>query len=268
MKKLISLLIVLSFLILKLAGQNTIFATDPSCGNLSVNSGNIQPNQTLTFTITGAQNYAGKQLYIRLYNSSDQSFVSSGQGIININASGTGTATLFGGVLVDPGSYFAVASATPITDLNSPPNQCSNTLPSITVGGKPAPLLSNPVEEQKAGINNDVQGRCGDGYIDTAIGCIPFTNTTSLISFILRWALGIAGGIAFLLILVAGFQIMTSRGDPNRLKAGQELLTSAIAGLILLIFSVFILRVIGVDILKIQGFGSGSSTQTNTGGKQ
>lgn len=44
---------------------------------------------------------------------------------------------------------------------------------------------------------------------------------------------------------------MTSSGDPNKLKAGQELLTAAISGIIMLIFSVFILKVIGVDILKI-----------------
>lgn len=96
---------------------------------------------------------------------------------------------------------------------------------------------------------------CNDGQgINTAIGCIPITNTNLFIGFILRWAIGIGGGIAFLLIVSAAFTIMTSQGNPERLKAGQELLTSAIAGLIMLIFSVFILRVIGVDILKLPGF--------------
>jgi len=95
----------------------------------------------------------------------------------------------------------------------------------------------------------------GGKGIDTAIGCIPIENTNSLIGFILRWAVGIGGGIAFLLIVFAGFQIMTSAGNPERLQAGRELLTSAIAGLILLIFSVFILRIIGIDILKLPGFG-------------
>jgi hypothetical protein len=101
---------------------------------------------------------------------------------------------------------------------------------------------------------NSINGLCGDGFVDTAIGCIPIGNQNSLIGFFLRWGMGIGGGIAFLLILVAGFQIMTSRGDPNRLKAGQELMTSAIAGLLLLIFSLVILRIIGVDILNIPGF--------------
>ena len=96
----------------------------------------------------------------------------------------------------------------------------------------------------------------GGSGIRTAIGCIPINNTNSLIGFILRWAIGIGGGIAFILILVAGFQIMTAQGDPQRLQAGKELLTSAIAGIILIIFSVFILELIGVNILRIPGFGS------------
>ena len=91
---------------------------------------------------------------------------------------------------------------------------------------------------------------CGKG-IDTAIGCIPMGNTNEFIGFILGWAIGVGGGIAFLLMLFAGFQIMTSAGNPDRLRAGQELLTSAVSGLILLIFSVFILRVVGVNILGL-----------------
>lgn len=93
-------------------------------------------------------------------------------------------------------------------------------------------------------------------FLNSAIGCIPIlTDETSLMGWILSWAIGIGGGIAFLLIVYAGFMIMTSAGNPERIKAGQELLTSAIAGLIMLIFSIFILKIIGVDILGIPGFG-------------
>lgn len=91
------------------------------------------------------------------------------------------------------------------------------------------------------------------GRIYTAIGCIPVSNTPEFIAWILGWAIGIGGGIALMLIIVASFQIMTSSGNPEKVQAGKELLTSAIAGLIMLIFSVFILKVIGVDILKLPG---------------
>lgn len=102
---------------------------------------------------------------------------------------------------------------------------------------------------------------CGSGDkigIETAIGCIHVLSSPEIfLGDILRWAVGIGGGIAFLLILYAGFMVMTSAGNPERLKAGQELLTSAISGLILLIFSVFILKFIGVDILGLCKFGFG-----------
>lgn len=93
--------------------------------------------------------------------------------------------------------------------------------------------------------------------IESAIGCIPVGDTNSFMGWILGWAVGVGGGIAFLLIVYASFMVMTSQGDPARLKAGQELLTSAISGLIMLIFSVFILKFIGVDILGLWRFGFG-----------
>jgi hypothetical protein len=95
---------------------------------------------------------------------------------------------------------------------------------------------------------------CGDDAINTAIGCIPVKDTAQFISFIFRWGIGIGGGVAFLLILYGGFLVMTSQGDPKRAAGGQETITSAVMGLIMLIFSVFILRVIGVDVLQIPGF--------------
>jgi hypothetical protein len=55
------------------------------------------------------------------------------------------------------------------------------------------------------------------------------------------------------LIVIAGFFIITSSGDPRRAKAGKELLTSAIIGILMIIFSVFLLDVIGIRILHLPG---------------
>lgn len=95
----------------------------------------------------------------------------------------------------------------------------------------------------------------GNEGLKTALGCIPIYNLTEFVKWFLGWAIGIAGGIAFLLILSSGFQIMTSSGNPDKLKGGQEQLTAAISGLLFIIFSVFLLRLIGVDILQLPGFG-------------
>ncbi len=104
--------------------------------------------------------------------------------------------------------------------------------------------------------NNSACTACmGEGKtgVWTAFGCLPTTSgefATTLIQF----GSGLAGGIAFLLIIVGGFQMVMSAGNPEKLNAGKELVSSAIVGLLFIIFSVFLLRMIGVEILVIPGF--------------
>jgi len=87
----------------------------------------------------------------------------------------------------------------------------------------------------------------------TAIGCIK-TDPKIFIGQLLAFGIGIAGGIAFLMILYGGFQIITSSGDPEKLNAGKELIVAAVTGLLFIIFSLFILRLVGVNILGLPGF--------------
>jgi len=47
--------------------------------------------------------------------------------------------------------------------------------------------------------------------------------------------------------------IITAAGDKRKLQGGKELLTAAVSGLFLIIFSVFILDLIGIRILRIPG---------------
>jgi hypothetical protein len=94
----------------------------------------------------------------------------------------------------------------------------------------------------------------GSQGINTAIGCIPVNDATRFAGFIVRFGIGIGGGVSFLLILYSSLQIITSRGDTERLKLGKDLLTASIGGLILIIFSIFILEFIGVRILRLPGF--------------
>ena len=88
----------------------------------------------------------------------------------------------------------------------------------------------------------------------TAIGCLGGDSPTAFIESFIRIGSGIGGGIAFLLILFAGFQTMLSAGNPEKLHAAKELMTAAISGLLLIVFSVFLLKIIVVDILAIPGW--------------
>lgn len=114
---------------------------------------------------------------------------------------------------------------------------------------------TNPSDEwiQRNSLNPECTTSQNTVGINTAVGCIGVTNPTTLLSFILPWAIGVGGGTSLILIIVAGFLVMTSGGDPQKARAGKDLLGSAIAGLILIIFSVYILNVIGIRILKIPG---------------
>jgi hypothetical protein len=90
-------------------------------------------------------------------------------------------------------------------------------------------------------------------YINTALGCIPIGDANQFIKWFLGRAVMLAGGVAFLLMLSGGLIVLVSSGDPNRVKAGSELITSALAGLLFIIFSLFLLRLIGVELLKLPG---------------
>lgn len=101
---------------------------------------------------------------------------------------------------------------------------------------------------QCASSNN--QGGCSQ--VDTAIG--PITATPGGIAgSIMTILMSLSGGVAILLVIAAGYQLITSQGNPEKVKEGRERLISAIVGLLFIIFSVAILQIIGIDILHIPG---------------
>lgn len=90
--------------------------------------------------------------------------------------------------------------------------------------------------------------------INTALGCLRVDSLGGLLAQILGWAVSIGGGIALMFIVLAGFQIVTSGGDPKKVQAAKELMTSAITGLLLVIFSLVIMNFFGYSILGLPGF--------------
>lgn len=89
----------------------------------------------------------------------------------------------------------------------------------------------------------------------TAIGCIPFAQTTQTVRSLMVVGLGISGVVVVLMTLYGSFLMSTSQGDPKRVEEAKSALSSAVFGLLFVIFSVAILRFIGVNILRLPEFG-------------
>lgn len=85
---------------------------------------------------------------------------------------------------------------------------------------------------------------------DTAFGNIP-TDPAGFASKFALLAIGVAGGVAFLLMIYGSFRLVFSNGDPEALQQGKQVIVAAVTGLIVVIFSVFILRLIGISILGL-----------------
>lgn len=82
----------------------------------------------------------------------------------------------------------------------------------------------------------------------TSLGCIP-TNFEAIIQLILTLGVMIGGAYALLCITFAAIKIQTSKGDTALIKAARENVTSCLIGLVLIIFSVFILNIMGSGFL-------------------
>lgn len=108
--------------------------------------------------------------------------------------------------------------------------------------------IGSPCKDMRVNPSDKPNFEC-----QTAIGAIQ-TSPTAFAKQIFGILLSLSGGIALLLIINAGYQIMVSEGNPEKIQGARETITSAIIGLVFIIFSLTILQIIGVDILRIPGF--------------
>jgi len=120
-------------------------------------------------------------------------------------------------------------------------------------GAKKRPRAPLPpcADNDRTTLSPDTTDTCSK--LKTAIGDIE-TAPEKFIGSVFGVVLGLSGGIALLLIIYSGYQLMASQGNPEKLQAARDQLISAIIGLVFIIFSLVILQIIGVDILKIPGF--------------
>jgi len=112
--------------------------------------------------------------------------------------------------------------------------------------------------EQISGDETELIKRCRDcfaiGGVWTAVGCVP-NDPESVISTVIEIGLTLSGAIVLIMILAGAFMLSTSQGDPKKTQEAKELITSAIIGLLFVIFSITILKFIGVSVFRLPGFG-------------
>ncbi len=78
----------------------------------------------------------------------------------------------------------------------------------------------------------------------------PSGFTSQLLGFLA----GIAGAISLVIMLIATIQIMSGGDNAENVKKGKELFTGAVTGLLFIIFSVTLLKIVAGDIINLPGF--------------
>lgn len=71
------------------------------------------------------------------------------------------------------------------------------------------------------------------------------------------WLIGSAAGLAVLMAIVGGLQVIMSGGDPGKRQEGTGRLQQALLGLLMLIFAGLILRILNPSFYKAGNVGAG-----------
>jgi len=83
----------------------------------------------------------------------------------------------------------------------------------------------------------------------------PLTEESTLpdlIKYLYGWAIGLGGLAAFIVLIIAGFQYLTSTGDPTKMREAMARIQSAGLGLVLLLTSVLILNTINPALTTLR----------------
>lgn len=138
----------------------------------------------------------------------------------------------------------------------------SNILKTRFFGNEPWPRTVNEVNQDQFKLNSFVRQYIGClscakyGGFPTALGCLPANKVDRFLSEgVLGLGIGIAGAVSVLCIIYGAIQFQLSAGEAAKVQKAQKLITQCILGLLLILFSVFLLRFVGVNLLRIYGLG-------------
>lgn len=109
---------------------------------------------------------------------------------------------------------------------------------------------------QAPNLNDIQQNAFKDNTIPSDLG--------ELISSVLPYIFGAAGIALLIYLVIGGFQMMLSRGDPKAIQSAQAKITSALIGFIIVIIAYLLVQLLG-QLLGIDAFREvfGGFTRTN-----
>lgn len=88
--------------------------------------------------------------------------------------------------------------------------------------------------------------RLNEGRFQGAIGGTGFKDLGDAITKVLPLLFGLAGILLLIYLILGGFGIMTSRGDPKALEAARAKITYAIVGFILIFAAFWLVQILGI----------------------
>ena len=73
-----------------------------------------------------------------------------------------------------------------------------------------------------------------------------FESLGAIVSSFLPYVLVLAGLVLLFLLITAGFQYLTSGGDPKSTQSAQQKMTSAVVGFVLLFVAYWLFQILGI----------------------
>jgi hypothetical protein len=102
---------------------------------------------------------------------------------------------------------------------------------------------------QPGGLCYNSNNVSSGSYPDFSYSGLYFTDLEAVITPIAKILFYAALAIGALMIIYSGYILMTSEGNPQKVQQGQEQLTAAILGIMFVLLSAAILRVIISSII-------------------
>lgn len=96
---------------------------------------------------------------------------------------------------------------------------------------------------------------CTINEVATDWGCFP-NDPVQFVQKFYGFGLSFVGAVALIALIIGGYNIMLSKGDPQRVNVGRSWIIYAIGGLLLAVFGFVFMQALAGDILKIPGFNN------------